>query len=167
MSEWQNVLKFLYGSDFWYCDPLREVDGLSEDQLFWTPDPKGLCVLWQVGHIAHRERTHIGGFLQWLDGVIIPPPYEVFGPDWHSTEEIRQAVPSVEAVFAWVREVRQQSREYVESLTERDLKQIPATSPGGLSVAQWLSITAVHTGLHIGKIQLLRSLVEGTMDRPC
>ena len=63
MSEWQDVFHFLYGRGFWYADPLREVAGLTEEQLFWTPDPKALCALWHVGHIAHRERSRVGAGL--------------------------------------------------------------------------------------------------------
>ena len=66
MSEWKDLAHFLYGRGFWYADPLREIDGLTEEHLFWVPDPKSLCILWHVGHIAHRELVHIGQFLQGL-----------------------------------------------------------------------------------------------------
>ena len=72
MEDCRQVAAFLYGDEFWYGDPLREVHGLSEDQLFWVPHPKGLCALWHVGHVAHRERTHIAGFLQGLEGELLP-----------------------------------------------------------------------------------------------
>jgi hypothetical protein len=167
MSDCLGVLGFLYGTGFWYGDPLREVKGLTEEQLFWTPDPGSLCALWQVGHIAHRERLHVARFLQGLSGPIMPTRFEVFGPEWRSTEEIRAAVPSIQEVFGWVQEVRRDSLHYIESLSEADLGTVPPTSEGGLTVGHWLFITTVHAGLHIGKIQLLRALIEGTKDRPC
>jgi hypothetical protein len=34
-------------------------------------------------------------------------------------------------------------------------------------VAKWLFITAAHTALHIGRIQLLRALAEGKRERAC
>lgn len=167
MSEWQGVLRFLYGRGFWYASPLREVEGLTEEQLFWIPDPKALCALWHVGHIAHRERSHIGVFLQGLAPAIIPQEHEVFGPDWASVEQIRQSVKSVAEVFAWVRDVRQKSHEYISSLSEKDLHAVPATAPEGLSVSHWLLITACHTALHIGCIQSLRARIEDKRDRAC
>ena len=110
MVGWEALAQFLYSPEFWYSDPLREVDGLTEEQLCWVPDPKCLCILWQAGHIAHRERTHIGLFLQGVKQDLIPSRYEVFGPDWCSVAEVRSSIDSVDKVFAWVHEVRQRSR---------------------------------------------------------
>ena len=63
MAHWQELAHFLYGRGFWYADPLREIDGLQEEHLLWVPNPKALCILWHVGHIAHRERIHLCKFL--------------------------------------------------------------------------------------------------------
>ena len=167
MADWQALAQFLYGQEFWYSDPLREVEGLTEEELLWVPNPKCLCVLWQAGHIAHRERTHIGLFLQGIEQDLIPSRYEVFGPDWCSVEEVRSSIDSVGEVFAWVREVRQQSRAYIASLSDADWHQVAARSEFGMTVAQWVFVTAVHAAMHLGRIQLLRALLEGEHDRPC
>jgi hypothetical protein len=75
----------------------------------------------------------------------------------------------VERVLFWVREVRAESRAYIESLSERDFLSVPEFSEEseGLSVAHWLGITAAHTALHIGRIQLLRALIEDEPERAC
>ena len=151
MSEWQNLAQFMYGDvrfdrGFWYSHPLWEINGLSDEQLFWTPDANSLCMLWHVGHIAHRERTHIGQFLQGIRGEIIPPQYEVFGPDWCAASEIRSefrsSIDSLAGVYEWVRDVRAQSNTYIASLSDEDWHRIPPGSEYGLTVAQWLFITA-------------------------
>lgn len=167
MSEWNKVAHFMYGRGFWYANPLAEIEGLTEDQLYWVPDPNSLCILWHVGHIAHRERVHIGRFLQELTGKLIPPEYDVFGPDWCSVEQVRQSVGNVQDVFAWVRDVREKSHELIDSLSGDAFHRVPATSEGELSVAHWLFITTAHTAIHIGRIQLLRALIEGTHERVC
>jgi len=172
MAEWRDVAHFMYGDvradrGFWYSHRLFEIDGLTDEQLFWVPDPNSLCILWHVGHIAHRERTHVGRFLQGLQGTIIPPQYEVFGTEWCSAEKVRQSVGPVQDVLAWVREVREESLEYIASLTDDDFHAVPPTTEDGLSVAHWLFITAAHTALHIGRIQLLRALIEGERERAC
>lgn len=167
MSEWKDLAHFLYGRGFWYANPDGEIDGLSEEQLFWIPDPNSLCILWHVGHIAHRERSHIGIFLQGLESSIIPAEFDVFGAEWSSVEEVRQSIDSVESVFAWVREVRRESHEYITSLKDEDFHSVPPTSAEGLSVAHWLFITTCHTALHIGRIQLLRAMIEGKHERAC
>lgn len=166
-AKWKGVVHFLYGRGFWYADPLDEIKGLTEDDLFWVPDPKALSVLWHVGHIAHREKVHIGGFLQGLAGDLIPQRYNIFGPDWWPAEKLRDTVGPVEDVFEWVREVRRQSHEYIDSLTEEEMHAVPPTSAGGLTAAHWLFITVAHTAVHIGRIQLLHALIKGEHERAC
>ncbi len=167
MSKWTDSAHFRSGPEFWYADPLREIRELTDEQLFWVPGPRSLCALWHVGHIAHRERLHRGIFLQGLQGEIIPPQYEVFGPEWRSVDDVRKSVKSVGSVLDWVHDVRQKSRDYITSLSEDNFQTVPPTSESGLSVAHWLFITTTHTALHIGRIQLLRALIEGTHERAC
>jgi hypothetical protein len=83
--------------------------------------------------------------------------------------DIRKSIESVESIFAWVRGVREQSRKYVESLSGGDFYSIPEFTEytEGMSVAHWLFITAAHTALHIGRIQLLRAMIEDEPERAC
>jgi hypothetical protein len=167
MSVWNDVVLFMYGPEFWYGDPLREIDGLSDEQLFWIPNPKSLCTLWHVGHIANRERFHMGRFIEGIQGEIIPPQFEVFGAEWRSVDDIRDSIESVSSVLNWVRDVRRKSLSDIESLSEDDFQTVPPKSEYGLSAAHWLFITAAHTALHIGRIQALRALSEGKNERAC
>jgi hypothetical protein len=167
MSQWNELANFIYGKGFWYADPLREIIGLSQAQLFWVPTEKSLPIIWQVGHIAHRERYHIGWFLKGEKGQLIPPLYEVFGTEWHPVEYIRKQAGQVDNVFAWVKEVREMTHSYINTLSPEDFHMIPDTSEDRLSVAHWLFITACHTALHIGRIQAVRSMVEAEKETPC
>lgn len=167
MSEWNELAHFLYGRGFWYATPEREIDGLTEEQLFWVPGSNNLPILWHAGHIAHRERFHIGRFLQGLAGDIIPPKYEVFGVEWCSVPELRHSIDSVAGVLAWVRDVREQSHAFIDSLSIEDFQRVPVTSESGLTIAHWLFITTAHTAVHIGRIQLLRSILEGKHESAC
>jgi hypothetical protein len=124
MSEWNSLVRFMYGDvlqdkGFWYAHPLWEIRDLNEEQLFWVPDPNCLCMLWHVGHIAHRERTHIGRFLQGLQDDLIPPSYDIFGPDWCSVAQLRASIGPLQGVFDWVREVRACSAAFIASLGMR------------------------------------------------
>jgi len=174
MTNWKEVARFMYGDvstseGFWYSHVLRELHALTEEQLFWLPGEKALPIIWHVGHIAHRERIHLGQFLQGIEHDLIPPQFEVFGPDWCSVVDVRKSIESVESVFAWVREVREQSRKYIESLSGDDFYSIPEFTEytEGMSVAHWLFITAAHAALHIGRIQLLRAMIEDEKERAC
>lgn len=167
MSEWKALAHFLYGKGFWYADPIREIKGLSEEQLFWVPGENSLPIIWQVGHIAHRERTHIGHFLQGEKGQIIPERYEVFGTEWCSIEHLHKWVESVDDALTWVKEVRGKAHAFIDSLVPEDFHKVPETSEEGLSIAHWLFITTNHTALHIGRIQALRAMIEGIKEKVC
>ena len=172
MSKWKELAHWMYGDvreekGFWYSHPLEEAEGLTEEQLLWVPDPYSLCMLWHVGHIAHRERTHVGKFLQGLQDEVIPPHYEVFGTEWQPVEKVRESIDSVQGVFDWVTDVRQKSTEFIASLSDEDFHRVPLKAEFGLSVAHWLFITVAHGAIHIGRIQMLRAMLEAKPDRPC
>jgi len=167
MDKWKELAHFLYGKGFWYADPIREIKGLTEEQLYRVPDENSLPIIWQVGHIAHRERSHIGYFLQGEKGQIIPEKYEVFGTEWCPLELLHKWIESVEDVFAWVKDVRAKTHEYIDSLSPEDYHKVPETSEGNLSISHWLFITTNHTALHIGRIQALRAVIEGNKERAC
>ena len=174
MTTWTDVAQFLYGDvksedGFWYAHPLKEIEGLTDDQLFWVPDPKSLCMLWHVGHVAHRESTHISSILQAPQGTPVPPEFEVFGTEWCSPEQVRASAGRVTDVFAWIEQVRRHSRAYIASLSDEDyLRVLPSSDFGmGLSVAHWLFITVAHGALHLGRVQMMRAILEGQYDRPC
>jgi hypothetical protein len=161
------LLHFLYGKGFWYANPLLEIRELTEKQLLWIPNPNSLCILWQVGHIAHREQYHIGVFLKGEQPTTIPEQYHVFGPEWASVNQITSSVDSIGNVFAWVENVREESHRFIASLKPEDLNRVPPTAGDDLSIGHWLLITIAHTALHIGRIQMLRAMIEIKHERAC
>ncbi|MFX0166593.1 MAG: DinB family protein [Candidatus Hodarchaeota archaeon] len=172
MPELKKVALWMFGNvktreGFWYSHYISLIDGLSDEQLFWIPDPKKLPIIWHIGHIAHRERTHIGRIIQKIEGPIIPPEYEIFGTDWWRIEEIRKSIDSVQNVIKWATEVRHESQKFISSLNSEEFYSVVETGEDVKNVAHWLFITASHTALHYGKIQLLRALLEDEIDSPC
>jgi hypothetical protein len=168
MTGLKELTHFIYGKGFWYADPVKEIDGLTEKHILWVPNPKSLCILWHVGHIAHRERIHIGVFLQGLKGEIIPEQFEIFGKEWCSVDEMRHSIGgSIDDVLTWSEGIRDKSHDYIDSLSPKDFHKIPSTSHKNLTVGHWLFITACHTALHIGRIQMLRAMIEDIHERAC
>ena len=174
MPDIKDVAKFMYGDitipeGFWYTDVLREIRGLTEEQLFWVSNEKTLPIIWQVIHVTHRERYHLGRYLQGIKGELMPSEFEAVGRDWCPMEKTRELIGSTERVLSWVRDVRGESRAFIESLSDADFLTVPefTEESEGLSVAHWLFITAAHTALHIGRIQLLRALIECEKERAC
>lgn len=172
MSEWKELAHWMYGDvltdrGFWYSHPLYYVRGLDKEELFWVPDENCLCMLWHVGHIAHGERLHIGRFLQSLEDPLVPPGYDIFGHEWCPVEAVREAVDDPEDVFQWVTDVRQASTDFIANLNEDDWHKVPETSEFGLTIANWLFITVGHEAIHLGKVQMMRAMLEGRPDPPC
>ena len=68
-----------------------------------------------------------------------------------------------------MRQARLESHRCIDALTADGLRR-PADSAAGntdTTVAHWLYITVAHTALHIGRIQMLRAMVEGGRERAC
>jgi hypothetical protein len=173
MSELKKVALWMFGDvktpeGFWYSHFLHLIDGLSDHQLFWIPDPKQLPIIWHVGHIAHRESSHIRYIIQKHKEIIIPKGYQIFGTEWWPIDEIRKSIDSTKNVITWATKVRKESQDFISSLKEEDFHSTVETGKHGLlTVAHWLFITASHSALHYGKIQLLRALLEDERDSPC
>jgi hypothetical protein len=168
MNNWNDVAHWAFGRGFWYTDAVEEVEGLTKEQLFWVPTPKSLCALWHIGHIAHRERLHLGQILQGHNKKdLIPEKFEIFGIDWCSAETVRKQFSDPQPVMDWFKQVRQSSHEYISHLSERDFLTIPPSSEEGTSVAQVLFQTVAHTALHIGRIQMIRAMIENKNERAC
>ena len=168
MSEWNQAMHWACGHGFWYTDPVDEVKGLTEEQLFWMPAPKALCALWHIGHIAHRERYHIGHLLEgYAESELIPDGFDMFGLVWCSPQTIRSRIERADSVMNWSREVRQTSHDYISRLQDEDYHSVPASSHEGNSVARVLMQTVGHTAVHIGRIQMLRAMLKNTNERPC
>jgi hypothetical protein len=167
--EWKDLAQFMYGRGFWYTDPLNEIRSLSEEQLLWTPTDGTLPILWHVGHIAHREALHIGCFIAGLSqDDLVPPECGVF-TDWESVDHICEEIDSVTNVLQWVKAMRERCHGIIDGLTDADLDRsaFGEDVDSHLTVAHWLAITPVHTGVHIGRIQGLRAQLEGTRERAC
>jgi hypothetical protein len=162
-SNWQAAFHWAFGDGFWYADPLDEVRGLTDDQLLWSPAQGIHCCLWHVGHIAHRERVHVAVLLQGCaEGDVIPARYGIFGlgVGYPTAGQLRESVGPLDDVKAWVRQVRQDSHRFIDSLDEPAFHAVPRSSCEGNSVAKVLMQTIGHTGLHIGRIQLLRRMIK-------
>ena len=162
-SDWVGAFRWGFGEGFWYVDPVGEVEWMTEEQLLWAPRARMNCALWQVGHIAHRERIHIGFLLQGRkEEELIPEQFAALGidVDYAAGPALLEAVGTVDAVKQWVREVRRQSLEYIEGLGEEDWHRVPTSACDGTSVAMVLIQTVGHTGVHIGRIQALRAMME-------
>jgi hypothetical protein len=154
----------MYGRGFWYADPLYEFNGLTENQLYWTPDANCMCLLWHAGHIAERECRNLGQYCPDCPGYNVPKPYRVFA-EWSNVKDVRGAGPWTD-VFNWVRDVREESHRFIDSIKER-WHEVPPDSREHLSIASWVFITAGHTAEHIGRIKHIKAMLLRKPEEVC
>ena len=160
-ADFNDAFHWAFGKGFWYADPVKEVSGLTKDQLYWSPGPRIQCALWHVGHIAHRERFHIKCLLEGQNEEdVMPSNHSVFFDCAYDAKTFRSSWPEPEEIMRWAREVRRESHEFISALTPDQYNVVPSSSFEGNSIARMLMQTIGHTGLHIGRIQLLRMLMQ-------
>jgi hypothetical protein len=90
---------------------------------------------------------------------VIAAKWEIFFDCPYETHRFRNAFPEPRKVTDWVREVRSCSHQFISQLKLADYNAVPTSSFECNSIARVLMQTIGHTGLHIGKIQLLRRLM--------
>ena len=152
--------QFMYGDRFWYSDPLKAVADVGADDLYWTPPPGVKCILWHLGHIAHKEEVHIGVFLETPQRKRVHPELDELFMHGTGADTMKETVPDPELVFAWMKHVRAETRRFIGGLTPDGFDRVPPASHGGLNIGQWLGITLVHTGVHLGQIYALKQLLS-------
>ncbi len=141
-------------------------ESIPEDHLCLRPGPNINAPGWVFGHLIGGERAMIGGFAQ---GVMdIPAKYGVFSGQSISTEsQLRDALEPTDALTAYWREVRKQTHEYLDRLTDADLKSVPETSilPDNAvmrnkPIREYFVMTIEHQNYHRGQLQTIRVLLE-------
>ena len=156
-----DAFQWAFCRGFWYADPLEAMKGLFDVQLYWSPAPDVQCILWHVGHIGHREGFHIQCLLKGRDEKeVFPDKYGIFFDCPYEADRFKATFPAPREIIDWVRSIRALSHEYIHQLEPTDYNLVPGSSFEGGSIARVLMQTVGHTGLHIGRIQLLRRLMR-------
>jgi len=158
----------LWGLDYsmnWIIDIFRAIP----DSLLTRQPAEGIpSPAWTFGHIAVTERAHVGRVLQQVDD--IPPRYNVFyGHDFPSAateEDVRAAFESKDELVSYWKAVRQKTKEYLASITDDDLKNVPGTRPPGAGpnwdnpTREWLLMTLQHQNHNWGRLATVKALIQ-------
>jgi hypothetical protein len=125
---------------------LRKLDGLSEDQVRWTPDGALLPLLGIVNHLTHVE-------WRWLDG-------KMLGAETSRSEAEFRPGPEFTAAEATTR-----YRARADG-TERTVRALPVTEPcrddSGRDL-RWVLLHLIEeTARHAGHADATRELLDGT-----
>ncbi|MDQ1326890.1 MAG: hypothetical protein QG641_170, partial [Candidatus Poribacteria bacterium] len=114
--------------DYTMGQTIEFFEAIPPDHLCIRPMPNINAPGWIFGHIITAERAMIGGFTQ---GVMdIPRKYVVFSGLWSIPTELqlRDVLEPKDDLISYWHEVRKQTNEYLDQLTDADLKKIPEVS---------------------------------------
>ena len=150
------------------------VDGLTEDQMHWTPSGTANTIAATYAHVVASEDLFVQETLQrrptleqgdWRgrDGISLPVPRR--GADWFAwSRRVRVDLPAVRAYAAAVYAA---SGAYMAGLDPAALGRPPdAPVPGG-QTSSWLvhNLLVQHAAVHNGEIAVLRGL-QGLQGLP-
>jgi uncharacterized damage-inducible protein DinB len=151
------------GSFLWQLDDVRKrtleyVDGLSPEELAWTPDKKVESIGTQLFHIAAVERSWIGEDID----------RRPMGEEWALAFPIRRRIEQIrdkplDYFIDTLHVVRQETRIVLAHLTDGDLsRQITPLDQGDVGDSfsiEWILYHLVeHEAHHKGQIAVLKRL---------
>lgn len=145
---------------------IKEFQSMPEEHLCVRPKPNINAPGWIFGHIMCAERAMIAGFTQ---GVMdIPGKYWVFSGQSIPTEsQLRDVLEPKDALISYWHEIRRQTHEYLDQLTDADLKNTPEASilPDNdplrnKPIREYFVMTIEHQNYHRGQLQTIRALIE-------
>lgn len=144
---------------------------IPEDKVAERPAKGVDAPGWVFGHIAVTERVHVGMYIQGVDDV--PARYKLFyvqarGCDQGVTEaELRNAIESKDALISYWEEVRRKTTEYLNSITDADLRVVPGKSllpPNDPNrenpVREWFIMTICHQYSNWGRLEVIEKLIS-------
>lgn len=144
------------------------VTGLSEEQLAWRADPAANSIAWLVWHLTRVQDDHIADVAGtdqvwgsgWADrfGLPLPPADTGYG---HTSDQVARVRAGAELLTGYHDAVYEQSRRYLDTLTDADLDRIvdEAWDPPVTLGVRLVSVVT-EDNQHAGQAAYLRGLVE-------
>jgi uncharacterized damage-inducible protein DinB len=142
-------------------------EAISDERICIRPREHINSAGWIFGHIAVKERIHIAGFAQGFND--IPGEFHMFHgfPPPPTEEQLREVIKSKETLIDYWRKVRQQTHEYLDRLSDADLKKVPEKSvirdgePNRDNpIREFFVMTIQHQNCHWGQLQIIQKLWE-------
>jgi hypothetical protein len=145
------------------------VDGLSEDDLTWRPDPEANSMAWLVWHLTRIEDDHVSdvaGIDQawvaegWAERFALPFDVREHGYSM-SPDDVGKVRASAELLAGYYEAVAARSAAYVATLEPDDLDRVVDEAwdpPVTLGVRLVSVVNEVNA--HLGQAQYVRGLLE-------
>jgi uncharacterized damage-inducible protein DinB len=145
------------------------VEGLSDDDLAWRPDPDTNSIAWLVWHVTRVEDDHVADVAGtgqvwtddgWAQRLGLPFPVEAHGYG-HSSDDVARVRASADVLAGYARAVAERTASYVATLGEADLDRIVDTrwDPPVTLGARLVSVVN-EVNQHVGQAAFLRGMLE-------
>lgn len=159
-----------------YNAMIRSVNGLSPEEMAWTPNEQCSSIaflVWHYGRTADRwlhnrikdeDQAWEQGWAGKLGWASADPSDTGFS---YSVEQLRGfKAPDTGALLEYVALVRQESIDYLESLTETDFDEITLPNPRGGTISLGVMFQQLiwEFNQHGGQIAYLRGEQRGLQD---
>lgn len=150
----------------------RSLDGLTPEELAWCPNKDANANGFSFWHLSRAEDVWVSGFAlqqpnvferdDWAEKWNIPAQDTGFG---YSREQLA-SFPNIplDELWKYHRAVRQQSLDYLKTLSPRDFDYMPpAEHPRrkGYTIGRMFGHLLSEIGQHLGHIRYLRGLQRG------
>ncbi len=143
---------------------LTLLDGLSEDEWFWTPQPAVTHIAWQVGHLAMAQYGLIlfrqrGRLPQ--DAELMPGSFRKAFAKGSTPSSNPEDYPNKEEIFSTFKRIYEQCMLELAGFDENGLDE-PVDPPHAAFATKFgaLLFAGDHEMLHAGQIGLLRRLMN-------
>ena len=152
-------------------DLLRQLDGLSSDDLGWQPAPHSNSIGFIAWHMARVEDNWYSIYIGQSEPVWITGGYctrfrlpAVGNGSGDSAEGVAEfPVLSIDDVLGYFDAVRARTLEVLASLTEEDLSQTRHRERGDPppTVAWVMGHVLIEQGQHLGQVAYIRGILRG------
>jgi len=144
---------YLYSDEFWYSSPNYKEIIQSSCDLYLSSKFDDKPIIWHLAHIVHKEEFHIVEFAERPKRRRMHTEWDPLLIEGKGLEKIKELIPNLDIIIDWHNETRKGTINFIKRLSDDEFDRVQDGSFDNLSIANWLGITQVHTGLHIGRIQ--------------
>lgn len=149
---------------------LRVINGLTQEEMAWQPNPEANSIGLILLHAARSEDSFVQARMR-----AKPQTWET--GKWYEKMRLTAAetassytaeqlagfkVPDVKTIMAYWDAVRAETRDYLKSMDPEDYeKKVTFGRMGEVSIASLFTILLVHAAQHAGEISYIRGLKRG------
>jgi uncharacterized damage-inducible protein DinB len=143
---------------------------IPEEALYKRIHPNLHPAAWIFGHIMLKERDHIGGFAQNIWD--LPKQYSILRNDADVPPEaaLKTAVGTKDEIITQWGKVRQQTWDYLDSLSDKDLAVIPdhmKDKQHADPIREFFAMTIHHQNYHWGQLTQISRMSTHTKSGGC